>query len=141
MNDSNTYYISRRISLLVRASHCLHEIFHSSGMLGITVLCAAEKGRCVSAVLTKKKCCMTHSRRLLSTLARNEVAVANTRLGHEAQRHRCPLKHRGRLARNVEGLTKNYHCWTSTDFLQVSFPFRDVKLGGHRMSLPYGRSA
>jgi len=88
-----------------------------------------------------KKCCMTHSRRLPSTLARTEVAVANTMLGHEAQRHRCPLKHRGRLARNVEGLTKNYHCWTSTDFLQVSFPFRDVKLGGHRMSLPYGRSA
>ena len=28
-----------------------------------------------------------------STLARNEVAVASTSLGHEAQRHRYPLKH------------------------------------------------
>jgi len=95
MNDSNTYYISRRISLLVKASHCLHEIFHSSGMLGITVLCAAENGGCVSAVLATKKMLYDAlpSTVVPSTLARNEVAVASTSLGHEAQRHRYPLKH------------------------------------------------
>ena len=47
-----------------------------------------------SAVLAKKKLYdALPSAVVPSTLARNEVAVASTSLGHEAQRHRYPLKH------------------------------------------------